>query len=222
MTNTDPALFVTGGSGFVGRAFLARLAGSGVRDVRYLARSPASLRDLDSGTAEWTRIEHGLEDIDRWADALPPGGTVVHLAAQTGKASRKRHFEVNAEATGRLVRHARERGVGRMVFVSSIAAGFGDQRAYPYAQSKARAERHVREGGLPWTIVRPTQVFGPGSAVQEGLRKLSCGPVGVRFGRGEVAFQPVQVDDLAANLLVGLLDQIAPIDDQTAGIGDDR
>jgi NADH dehydrogenase len=200
VTSIDPPLLITGGSGFVGRAFLERLAADGVRGVRCLVRSATSPALPHPWPDDWEKVVGHLEDIDRWADALPSGGVVIHLAAQTGKARRRQHFEVNATATRGLVRHSRDQGVGRFVFVSSIAARFGNQRHYPYAQAKAAAEGHVRDGGIPWTIVRPTQVFGRGSAVLAGLRTLSCGPIGIRFGRGEVRFQPVHVDDLAHRL----------------------
>jgi NADH dehydrogenase len=51
--------------------------------------------------------------------------------------------------------------------------------------------------GLRWTIVRPTMIFGPGSPVLEGLRRLAALPVMPVFGNGRAPVQPIFVDDLA-------------------------
>ena len=198
---TDPPMLVTGGSGFVGRAFLERLAAEGVRDVRCLVRSTTSLDLGRPWPSDWQKVVGDLGDVGSWSDALPAGGVLVHLAAQTGKARRSRHFAVNTTATRELLNHAAGRGIQRFVFVSSVAAGFEHKRYYPYAQAKAAAEQQVLESDIPATIVRPTQVFGAGSAVLAGLRALASAPIGVRFGTGTVRFQPVHVDDLADRLL---------------------
>lgn len=183
-----------------------RLAEASASDVRLLVRDPSST-ERAGWPESWTTVQGDLERPDAWADALPAGGTVVHLAALTGKAVAARHRAVNEEATRRLVRAAEEAGVERFVFVSSIAAGFPNQRHYPYAQAKAAAEQAVRDSGIAHVVVRPTQVFGPGSAVFAGLKSLASAPVGVRFGRSDVAFQPIHVDDLARALVAVLGDR---------------
>jgi uncharacterized protein YbjT (DUF2867 family) len=68
-----------------------------------------------------------------------------------------------------------------------------------YYAGKARAERAVRESGLPWAIVRPTLVFGAGDILINNiawlLRRL---PFFGIPGRGDYRLQPVAGDDVAA------------------------
>ncbi len=203
---TSGPVFVTGGTGFVGRVVLERLRAAGAVDVRCLCRDVAGLAAAGALPADWSVIAGDLLAPESWTDFLPAGGTVLHLAAVTGKARARRHRAVNAEATRVLIARAREAGVERFIFVSSIAATFPDTRHYPYASAKAAAEDAVRTSGLDWAIVRPTQVFGPGSPVLAGLRALAGGPIGIRFGRGTVRMQPVHVADLA-DALVALLER---------------
>jgi NADH dehydrogenase len=198
-------LFITGATGLVGRACLTALHGRASR-ITCLTRKPEALSDLLSGRQDWRAVEGDLQSLARDPSPLSGSSTVLHLAASTGKASASVHREVNVEGTRGLLVAARAAGVRRFVFVSSIAAKFPDRRFYPYAEAKLVAESLVSESGLDWAIVRPTMVFGPGSAVQAGLEKLACAPVGVCFGNGNNRVQPIQVDDLA-RVLVELMTQ---------------
>lgn len=191
---------VTGGSGFIGQRVLATLASRGFDAVTVLGRRPGDLTTLPFWRPAWECRSSSLDaggftGVD-FADA-----TVLHLAAATGKASPADLQRVNVDGTSHLLRAAREGGTRHFVLVSSIAAGYADRRWYPYAESKREAEAAAQAGGVPCTIVRPTMVFGPGSAVQTGLTKLSTLPRPVVFGSGDVATQPVAVDDVATCLV---------------------
>jgi uncharacterized protein YbjT (DUF2867 family) len=199
-------LFVTGGGGFIGRHLLARLRASAYPRVTVLTRSPENLARLVEPLSEWHYVAGDLEQPSSYENALPRGGSVIHLAAATGNAPKHRHEAVNVEATRELVRRCESRAIGRFIYVSSIAAKFTDQRFYPYAQSKVRAEAIVAASKLDYAIVRPTIVLGQGSPVMKGLRKLAVAPMAVLFGNGQVRVQPIDVDDLT-QLLHSLITQ---------------
>lgn len=120
------------------------------------------------------------------SDALGPlveflrgSDTIIHCASRVHAASdrddaAKAHHAVNAEGTCRMVQAAREAGVRRFVFLSTIAVYHweGLSRAAtediveagtsPYAKSKRAAEQYVIESGLDWRIARLATVFGEG------------------------------------------------------------
>jgi NADH dehydrogenase len=209
-------LFLTGGGGFIGRRVAARLAVAAAPDVRLLTRDSQRFRWPEARPAGWRVVDGDLATIGPWTEALRGADTVVHLAALTGKATREQHFRVNRDATRRLVAAAEAAGVRRFLFVSSIAAGFGDRSHYHYANAKAEGEALVAASGLETINVRPTMVFGPGSPVLENLRRLATLPVPVTFGPDHPV-QPVHVDDLA-ELLVALLDR-SGWDNRTIEVG---
>jgi NADH dehydrogenase len=192
-------LFVTGASGFVGSRLIAAL-GERRRDVVALSRDPLH-RDIGEGAE---RVEFVLGDLlvpDTYRRALAGCSGVLHLAAATGKATPKTHHEVNAVGTQRLLEQCRALGVGKFLFVSSIAVKFPDKRRYYYAQAKESAERAVRASGLAFTILRPTLIVGPGSPGLAALAKLAELPVMPIFGDGRARVQPLFVDDLVKFLL---------------------
>ncbi len=192
-------LFLTGAGGFVGRHLLPRLRERGIEVTCLVRREPGP----DATGAHW--VVGDLTQPGPWEDALAGADTVLHAAAATGTASPDAHARVNAEGTAALVRQAAARGVGRFVFVSTIAVKFADKRRYPYAQAKERAEAAVRAAGIPWVIVRPTMIFGAGAPVLAGLRRLARLPVMPLFGGARARVQPVDVTDLA-ELLVAVVE----------------
>jgi len=158
-----------------------------------------------------TAIDHdprvilgSLESLPEIERIIPAGATVIHLAAQTGRAKPDAFHLVSVEGTRALLKAAKRANAARIVFVSSIAAGYEDRRDYPYAESKRVAENLVARSGLPFDIIRPTIILGPGSPALSSLCRLAGAPIGIRMGSAKVRIQPIHLDD-TAGALVGLL-----------------
>jgi len=172
-------VLVTGASGFVGGAVVARLHANGT-SVRTASRAPL---DLVPGI-EQLRVGDLAASTD-WGTALRGVDAVVHAAARVHvmhdvAADPLAEFRrVNVAGTVRLAREAARAGVKRFVFVSSIkVSGEGTRPGRPfraddepdpvdpYGVSKREAEDELRlvarETGLEVAIVRPVLVYGPG------------------------------------------------------------
>lgn len=217
---TLPPLVVTGASGFVGRRLVVALrdramgaagvaAASAPREVTLVVRAPASLAPLGVLPSHWRIVRADLSAGPLPSGAIPQGSVIVHLAAATGRITPTALRAVNVEGTRRLAEGARAAGALHLIFVSSIAASFANRRWYHYAEAKLAGERVVAECGVPFTIVRPTMVFGSGSPVQEGLERIATGGVPLVPGRGAVHVQPIVVDDLV-DFLVALAEAPPP------------
>jgi len=164
-------VLVTGASGFIGSAVVAALARDGYA-VRAAVRRP-----LLSFPAGVEVVQHpDLAQAFDWQPLLQSVDQVVHLAgiAHTRGADRMSYDRVNRQATAQLAAAAAQAGVKHFVFVSSIRAQSGPaadhaltERDDPaptdaYGTSKLAAEAAVRASGVPFTILRPVLLYGPG------------------------------------------------------------
>lgn len=191
------SLFVTGGSGFVGRNLFRHLDFTRYHEVFSLSRSgkapllpvpvPRNLRVLAAD----------LADPDAYRSFLSGCGTVLHLAAATGKAKPAEYYRVNAAGTKTLLAACEKAGVRNFLFVSSIAVKFPEKKYYHYALAKEQGEHAVRSGCSRYTILRPTIIVGKGSPALAGLARLACLSRPLVFGAGRTMVQPIFIADLA-------------------------
>jgi len=191
-------LFITGGSGFIGSRLIKQINPENYKDIYCLSRSEVD-KNLYGPLPENIRFIKGdILKPESYEKHLSIETIVIHLAALTGKAPREEYFRINSEGTRVLTEQCRNKGIIRIVFISSIAAAFKNIEGYHYAESKIEAERIVKRSGVPFTILRPTIVTGRGSPVFQGLSKLAKMPVVPLFNGGRARIQPVYIDDLTA------------------------
>jgi len=197
-------VFLTGALGFIGRAIADRCAAEGV-EVRGVDVAADPARDVVAGDVrepgEWQRHAEGCD-------------VFIHLAAVLGFGGRHEDFwRINVLGTRNALDAAVAAGVERFVHTSSIVV-FGDSftgtvdertpvrlTGRPYTDTKIASEQVVLQahaaGELPCTIVRPGDVYGPGSRPWvilplEAIRRRSV----LLPARGRGVLSPVYVDDL--------------------------
>ena len=224
-------VLVTGGAGTIGAAVVRRLLRDGDWDVRVSDQRPAP---------QWMREdcevhEGDLRSLDQAVAATRGCTHVVHLAAIVGGIANFHKLpltlsEVNSALYGGVVRAAVNEAVERFVYVSSSMV-FERATQFPtteehvwecpwprsaYGFSKLLGEVWVRaaydEEGLPYTICRPFNAYGPGElpddepgiahAVPDLIRKALAGlrPLPI-FGSGEQTRTLTHVDDIADGIV---------------------
>ncbi|HEX3318761.1 MAG TPA: NAD(P)-dependent oxidoreductase [Solirubrobacteraceae bacterium] len=203
---------VTGASGFVGGAVCAQLQADGHEVV-------ALVRREGSQPAGTTPVRGDLTDAGSLRRALGDHAPdwVFHLAAELASARNDdRVRQVNEEGTRRLLDAALpedgERALPKVIFASTVVTGdangalLTEDRPLPvatvYGKSKQACEHMLRASGLPFAIVRPGHVYGPGGWYAEKIVKRLQQPGRLAVvGRGDNLWDVVQVEDVAAALV---------------------
>jgi nucleoside-diphosphate-sugar epimerase len=184
---------LTGGTGFVGRAFIDRALEAGHALVA-LARSTQIPRE----GLEW--IPGDLAKRAALRELVREADVVVHIAGVINAPDAQGFEDGNVVGTMNLVEAARAEGVSRFVHVSSLSAR--EPQLSAYGASKLKGEKVVKASLLDWTAVRPPAIYGPrDKEMFELFRAARWGVVPVPAeGRASV----IHVDDLA-RLLLALL-----------------
>ena len=183
-------LAITGGTGFVGGALIRHAVAAG-HTVRALARRPQPERDGVTWIAGALDEAVALDRLVAGSDA------VVHVAGIVNAPDRAGFAAGNVEGTEAILAAATHAGAMPFVHVSSLAAREPDLSNYGW--SKAAAERLVAASSLPWSIVRPPGIYGPGDMDQLDLFRMARWGLALLPPPGRLSV--IHVDDLARLLL---------------------
>ncbi len=209
---------ITGATGFVGANLVEAVTQRGWQ-ARALRRSSSSLRALQG--LEYESVFGDVTDPASLQSAMQGVDVVFHAAAVADywRAGVARMYQVNVDGARNVLRAARSAGVGRVVFISSVAAlgrpPFGQPvnesaqfnlrpEQFHYGYSKALAESHVRASvadGLDAVIVNPAVVIGPRDV------NLISGSIILEAARRRIPFYPpggvcvIDVADLCAGCI---------------------
>ena len=201
---------VFGGSGFVGRYVVRRLARAGWR-VRVAVRDPNLAGFVKPygavGQVEPLfcniRDDASVRAVTRGADA------VVNCVGVLDERGRNTFRAVQADGAARIARIAAELGVARLVHVSAIGADAGSTSIY--AQTKAAGEAAVLAAFPGAMILRPSIIFGPEDQFFNRFAAMTrMGPVLPVIGAA-TRFQPVYVDDVAQAAVLGVEGEVSGI-----------
>ena len=213
-------VLVTGGTGFVGHAVLAKLRAAG-HAVRVLVRHPASSRATALASRFGVELANGnVLDSNSVHKALPGCEAVIHLVGIISEVGPNTFHKAHTAATQNVVRAAEQAGVSRYVHMSAL--GTRPDSASRYHQTKWAAEQAVRGSRLAWTIFRPSLIYGVGDHFVNLFANLArWSPFLPVMGSGQGKLQPVSVE-VVAEAFVGALSEPRAIGQTYDLCGPDR
>ena len=194
---------VFGGSGFIGRYVVKRLAAAG-HVVRVAVRDPAAagfLRTMGA-VGQIVPLYSPVTSEADVARAVEGADFVVSLVGILAEGKSGDFRAVQTEGAARIARLAAASGVRRLVHVSAIGADAASPSRY--AASKGEGEAGVRAAFPSAVILRPSIVFGPEDAFFNRFAGIAALLPFMPVICGATRFQPVFVADVADAVMAGL------------------
>jgi NADH dehydrogenase len=197
---------VFGGTGFLGRRLVRRLAAEGAT-LRVAVRSPdraqSVLRPADLDRVTVFRAD--VRDQASVAAAVAGVDAVVNAVSAYVEKPGVTFESVHEQGAKTVAQEAAAAGVARLVLVSGIGAD--PESGSPYIRARGRGELVVRQAFPSATIVRPSAMFGRGDALFGTLAEIiRLLPVVPLIGGGHTRLQPVYAEDVAEAIVRVLAD----------------
>ncbi len=198
---------VFGGSGFIGRHLVQRLAAEGWR-VRVAVRDVEAAKFLKpmGAVGQIAPFAVNIGDAAAIRTAVDGSDAVVNLIGILTEGGRRSFRRAHVDGPAAIAATATAAGVARLVHLSAIGADAAS--ASRYARSKAMGEAAVREAFPGATILRPSVVFGPEDDFFNRFAALArLAPALPLIDGGKTKFQPIYVGDVAAAAMAALNDE---------------
>jgi nucleoside-diphosphate-sugar epimerase len=193
-------LLITGGTGFIGARFARKLTQSQY-SVRILLRPQKTTPKLPKNISMEIAVS-SLHDPRSLRAALKNVKTIFHFATAEHQMPVADYEGVDIQGTKNLLEAAQDAGVERVLFLSRVGAE--KNSFFPVLKSKAMAESIVQTSGIPYSIIRLTEVFGNQDYFTSQIRAaIMHSPVFLPIpGDGKTNLQPLWIEDLLSCLLL--------------------
>ena len=186
---------IFGGSGFVGRHVVRRLAADGWV-CRVAVRNPDSavFLKVDGNPGQVVPFATDVTNVKSVERAVADARRVVNLVGILYQKGRRTFQRVHVEGAANVAKAARAAGVERLVQVSAIGADANSPAEY--GRTKAAGEAAAKAAFDEVSIVRPSVIFGPEDDFFNRFAAMArISPVLPEF---PAKFQPVYVADVAS------------------------
>lgn len=188
---------VFGGSGFIGRHIVQRLAKDGTV-VRIAVRDPESALELKplGAVGQIVPAYASVRDPESIMAAVHGADVVVNAVGLYVPRGRNSYQAIHVEGAAAVAKAAADAGARRLVHLSGLGADASSNNAYIRARGEGDAA--VRQAFPDATLLQPSAVFGPGDHLLSNIGNMArFAPIMPLFGGGGAKLQPVYVGDVA-------------------------
>ena len=187
-------ILITGATGFVGGHLVKRMRQEGQK-VRAIVRTPGKAQALADLGVEV--VPGDISDPVSLEAAAKGCDAIIHLVGiiQEGRGFTFR--SVHVEGTRNILDAAKKAGIRHFIYQSAL--GTRENAKSEYHRTKWEAEKLVKASGIPYTILRPSLIYGPGDLFTIRLAEMiRLSPVLPVIGTGRSKIQPIFIDDVVS------------------------
>ena len=185
-------IVITGATGFIARNLRKYLSESNMRLISISRKNFRAFKN-ETKVVSKTYSEKSLLPGIANSDAL------VHLIG-VGKQSSEDSFDsVNVNLTQHMVSLAKKAKIKKLIFMSGL--GVSQNPSTEYFLSKLRAENHIRNSKIDFTIFRPSYIVGRDDLFTKYLKKCIRNRTIQIPGSGRYRIQPVYINDVTRLIL---------------------
>ncbi|MBI4095613.1 MAG: NAD-dependent epimerase/dehydratase family protein [DPANN group archaeon] len=187
---------VTGAAGLVGQNLIPMLTKE-FEEVVCIDKHEENLELLKNLNPNITAVQADCSEDGEWQKHIAGADVLITMAAQISARDSELFYKNSFLATKNAVGTAKKYNVPHIIHISSsVVISKADD---DYTKTKRMAEEHVVKSGMPYTILRPSLIYGPFDNKHLGYlsRFLEKSPLFPVPGDGKIIRQPIYVLDVA-------------------------
>ena len=204
----NKTVLVTGANGFIGKHICRQALKEGLT-VYAGVRHESNVSIISDLGVEVVRLSYlDIKKLTKELQKLGKMDYLIHNAGVVKAVNLSGFIEGNVNVTQNLIEVVSLTSClkGQFVYVSSLAARgpaptSKDQPISDYGESKLMAERLLVKSNLPWTIIRPTAVYGPGDFIFLDLVRMLNNRFAISLGSRNPKLTFIHGEDLARLIL---------------------
>ena len=192
----SPIITIFGGTGFLGRYIVNRLAKLGYI-INVVTRFPneAIFLKTSGNVGQINFVKGSFSNLSKLSYLISSSDIVINCVGILNEEKNRKFRQIHSDAPEKLATLAKDIGVEKFIHISSIGA---DQKSYSkYAKSKGIGETKILKAFPDAIILRPSIVFGSEDQFFNLFSQISCISPILPIVGGDTKFQPVYVDDIA-------------------------
>lgn len=195
------SVLLTGATGFIGQRLQSALISRGYRVEALVRPSSVNRAQLNRGV---TLLAAELNDSEKLVAALRRADAIIYCAGTVRGSTLEDFKAANIDGVSSLVASIQQAALDiPFLLLSSLAAS--RPQVSDYSNSKFLGEQVlVQSAGFPWTILRPTAVYGPGDREMLPILRLARKGIVTPTGPRGQRISLVYVDDVASACITWL------------------
>ena len=190
-------ILVTGGTGFVGRHLIQHMRKEGIA-IRAVVKTLDKAQSLEALGVHL--IQGDITDKASLEKAVLGVDRVIHLVGIIQEAPHVTFQGIHVEGTRNILDAAKKAAVRHFFYQSALGTRPGAKSTYH--KTKWEAEELVRSSGIPYTIMRPSLIYGSGDGFTTRLSEMiKLSPFMPVIGSGKSKVQPIFINDVVSCIL---------------------